>query len=348
MACTWLLLLLWSGVSGNSCSLDSLLATSDIPGDYSEIKHHHYDERGRKEAVCVFGPGARLEKRTAFAYDSRGKESQQVIYSADDEVLSRKIMRYDHRGQLAEQVGYDARGRVLNRNTYRYKDGKRVEWRNYSEDNKPEWIRTYAYGRQGERLEERWLDHQGALMRLYVWAYHDTGLMAGYNVYESNGQLKWRYAYDYDTQGRRIATRWYNEADALQWVRTNRWSEDGYMTGQRRYTTYRRLFSRRKDFQLKHRKEFRYDDNGNRIRKRVFDHRGRLFWDIEKEYDAQSNLVSYANYDHRGNVEYRYEMTYDKRGLQTHWRWYEGAETLIWQRQFIYDKHGQLVWEIYQ
>ncbi len=348
MVCTWLLLMLWSGVSGNSSALDSLLATGDVPPDYSEIKFHQYDDKGRKEAVWVFGPERSLEQRTAYVYDARADKSQQITYAADDEVISRKVMRYDDRGQLKEQIVYDAIGRVLKREVYRHRDRKLVEWQHYTEHNRLKWIRLYAYDKHGNRLEERWIDSWGALSRLYVWAYHDTGLMKGYNVYGPRGQLKWRYAYGYDELGRRIATRWYNEDDELQWVRTNSYDEDGYMTGQSRYTTYRRLFSRRKDFQLRHRKEFSYDDKGNRTRKRVFDHRGRVFWDIEMDYDAQRNLVSYVNYDHRGRVEYRYEMDYDTRGLQTHWRWYEGDDKLIWQRQFIYDKHGRLIWEVYQ
>ena len=340
-------ILFFPGQLLSSGTLNISSGARHIPENFIQKIHHHYNDEGRRLATVVFGPGAVREDSTVYIYDERRLLAEQVTYAADYEVVKRRITSYNRRGQVMEQTKIDEEGRVLERNTYRYDDnGRPTEWRLYEKNDRHKWTRRYLYDKKGNRIEERWLDPRGILSKLHVFAYHESGLMAGQNVYGRYGEIKWRCAYDYDSHGRRIAVRWYDEDDELQWVRTSRWDADGNIKEQRRYNAWRRFFSRRQGYRLEHRKIFSYDDRGNRTQQRVYDNRGRMFWAIEKGYDQAGNLVSYVNYDHRGRVEYRYEIAYNEAGRQTAWRWYEGTDELVWKRLYIYDAKGRLVQEI--
>jgi len=139
--------------------------------------------------------------------------------------------------------------------------------------------------------------------KLSTLNYNSKGFLTETIIYDTDGNVKYKFTYDYDNNGRRIKTTRFTDAKMTNYY-TYDYNEFGNKTKAYRYDPAGNL----EEYYI-----YKYDDEGNLIEEEWFSSSGGKVYSLKNDYDDGMKTHAYT-YDENSDLIYEYVFRYDEKG----------------------------------
>ncbi|MDC0339067.1 hypothetical protein OAN33_05975 [Flavobacteriales bacterium] len=298
--------------NGDKIEMDTESYRDEITERYTFTYEYTYDSEGNwiKQIGLVDGKPEILIERDIEYYDV---SSANNTSENNGELNSNEITEDPNHGmckiattfEVINKFGGDYE-QLSSQITYNDK-GKRLEYREFSDDSHYYFIvvRTYnkkgneityhskismtglkskrngttTYDEVGNKIEQNNYNPDGGLDSKTTYKYDDKGNQIEENLYKSDGGLDSKYTYKYDDNGNQIQIKFYESDGSL-------YSETAY----------------------------KYDNKGNQIEAIWYKSDGGLDSKNTYKYDDKGNQIEQNNYNPDGSLDSKYTYRYDDNG----------------------------------
>lgn len=168
-----------------------------------------------------------------------------------------------------------------------------------------EWTPVFNDGSVTVVAKETVYYSDGSIRSRKEYEYDSAGNQVEYISYDADGSFWYRREYEYDSAGNQVKSITYDADDSIVW----------------RY-------------------EYEYDNAGNLMRWTEYDADGSFWYGNEYEYDSAGNKVKIImHYNEDGTTRW-YEYEYDSVGNQVKWAYYDTDGSIEWWEEYEYDSAG--------
>ncbi len=170
-------------------------------GVLDQYRVYVYPEEGtRLLEEKLYNAEDALQERVEYVHEN-GQRMKKNLYNGDGELQRSHDYSYDEAGNLVKDALYDSKEQLQSRSEYRYNEQeKKVEWRVY--------------------------DNSGDLLSYTEYTYED-GKNTRIENYRPGGTLDDYFVIEYDQQGRKTRSTWYDAKDEIVQYRTFSYSDGG-------------------------------------------------------------------------------------------------------------------------
>lgn len=204
--------------------------------------------------------------------------------------------------------GYNLSGKVktLKETTYEAEEkfGKieKGKIRKYSNNQ----IQQIKFNKKGYRTEINSYESDGELKEKYIFEYDNKDNKSEQKIYDSDGSLRFKYLYKYDKKGILIEESIYNSDGSLFYKFLFEYDKNKKLRGMNSYDS---------DGELQEKYVFEYDKKRCKSEQKTYDSDGSLKYKFFHKYDKKRNLTETTIVDKLDQkYEYKYEYEFDKKG----------------------------------
>jgi YD repeat-containing protein len=179
-----------------------------------------------KQELSYFPEGV-LDRYRVYTYPEDGSRLlEEELYNAEDQLQERVEYRYED-GLQTEEAVYNGAGELLRLHRYSYDEqGNMTEDALYDANDELQSRSEYRYDEQGRKIEWRVYNGSGGLLAYTEYLYED-GRNTRIENYRPGGELEDYFEIEYDAQGRKIRSTWYDSEDEVVQYRTFSYGSSG-------------------------------------------------------------------------------------------------------------------------
>lgn len=228
-------------------------------GRGTRVASARYDERGRITRRDSFSDGT-FRSRSEFQYNDRGLLTGWQSTDSNGDLQWEYGYTYDEYGRLEREVSYNSAGDMDGMQVFEYDGSQLLEEAVYKGSGELQWSRIYEYGTDRTRRQWRLMYPDGGPVKTVTEHLDRFGRVVREHHRDETEQEGEVFRHDYDAAGRRVRTR--VERPDGEEIRTveKSFNSKGDLTEEKKTE-----FS--EGLEQVFRFQYRYDDNGNWIRR---------------------------------------------------------------------------------